>query len=151
MLAIIPRFSRIAEGCRKKFENIFKSYKKDKLANSISGNNKHECKFYDSLDQWWHQAGSVLKHISATTDNANVDAQNDEEEVGCDAFENLSHEGACQSKPSPPPKKKKFHDQALVYFGKMVDNGAAMLDHFAKTNKLLGKIDQQMEHLIDKL
>ena len=48
-------------------------------------------------------------------------------------------------------KKKKFHDQALVYFGKMVDNGAAMLDHFAKTNELLGKIDQQMEHLIDKL
>ena len=49
-------------------------------------------------------------------------------------------------------KKIKFHDQALVYFGKMVDNGVAMLnDHFAKINELLGKIDQQMEHLIDKL
>jgi len=52
-------------------------------------------------------------------------------------------------------KKKKFHDQALIYFGKMVDNGAAMLEHFGKTNELLGKIDQQMEpqmeHLIDKL
>ena len=109
MLATIPGFSCIAEGCRKKFENIFKSYKEDKLANSISGNNRHECKFYDSLDQWWHQARSVLKHVNATTmDNANVDAQNDEEEVGCDASENLSHEDACQSKPSPPPKKKEI-------------------------------------------
>ena len=152
MLAAIPGFSRTIEGCRKKFENIFKSYKEEKLANSISGNNTHECKFYDSLDQWWHQARSVLKHVSATTtDNANVDAQNDDEEVGYDASENLSHEGACQSKPSQPPKKKKFRDQALVYFGKMVDNGVAMLNHFAKTNELLGKIDQQMEHLIDKL
>ena len=152
MLAAIPGFSHTAQGCRKKFENIFKSYKEDKLANSISENNRHECKFYDSLDQWWHQTRSVLKHVTGTTtDNANVDAQNDEEEVGCDASENLSHEGACQSKPSPPPKIKKFHDQALIYFGKMIDNGAAMLDHFAKTNELQGKIDQQMEHLIDKL
>ena len=43
-------------------------------------------------------------------DNANVDVQNDEEEVGCDAAKNLSHEGAYQSKPSSPPKKKKSHD-----------------------------------------
>jgi len=104
------------------------------------------------LDQWWHQARSVLKHVNATTmDNANIDAQNDDEEVGYDASKNMSHDGASQSKPSPPLPKNKFHDQALVYFGKMVDNGAAMLDHFAKTNELVGKIDQQMEHLIDKL
>jgi len=73
-------------------------------------------------------------------DNANVDAENDEE-ASCDAFENLSYEGACQSKPSPPPKKKKFHDQALIYFGKMIDNGTTILEHFGKTNELLGKID----------
>ena len=104
MLAAIPGFSRTTKGCRKKFENIFRSYKEDKLANSICGNNKHECKFYDPLDQWWHQAGSVLKHVSATTmDNANVDVQNDEEEVGCDASENLPHEGACQSKKKEIP------------------------------------------------
>ena len=50
MLATIPGFSHTTEGCRKKFEKIFKSYKEDKLANSISGKNRHECKFYDSLD-----------------------------------------------------------------------------------------------------
>ena len=37
MLATNPGFFRIAEGCRKKFENIFKSYKEDKLGNSIFG------------------------------------------------------------------------------------------------------------------
>lgn len=34
-------------------------------------------------------------------------------------------------------QKKKFEDQTLFYFGKMVDNGTAMLDHFVKTNELL--------------
>jgi hypothetical protein len=52
MLVAIPGFSHIAEACRKKFEMVFKSYKEDKLVNSISGNDRHECKFYNSLDQW---------------------------------------------------------------------------------------------------
>ena len=42
-----------------------------------------------------------------------------------------------QSKPSSASKKNKFQDQALHYFGKMVDNGVSMLDHFARTNELL--------------
>jgi hypothetical protein len=33
----------------------------------------------------------------------------------------------------------------------MVDNEAAMLDHFVETNELLQKIDHQMDWLIDKL
>ena len=45
-------FSRTVEAYQKKFEIFFKSYKENKLVNSISGNDKHECKFYDSLDQW---------------------------------------------------------------------------------------------------
>jgi hypothetical protein len=52
MLVAIPGFSHIAEACRKKFEMVFKSYKEDKLVNSISRNDRHECKFYNSLDQW---------------------------------------------------------------------------------------------------
>jgi len=65
MLVAILGFSRTAEACQKKFEIVFKSYKEDKLANSVLGNDKYECKFYDSLDQWWHLAGSVMKHVSA--------------------------------------------------------------------------------------
>ena len=33
----------------------------------------------------------------------------------------------------------------------MVDNGVAMLDHFAKTNELFQKVDQQIDRLIMKL
>jgi hypothetical protein len=56
-----------------------------------------------------------------------------------------------QSKPSSASKKNKFQDQALLYFRKMVDNGAAMVDYFAKTNELLQKVDHQMDRLIEKL
>jgi len=50
-----------------KLNQIFVSYKEDKLANGISGNNRQESKFYDALDQWYHQTGQVFKHVSATT------------------------------------------------------------------------------------
>jgi hypothetical protein len=45
----ISGFSHTADACRKKFETVFKQYKDDKLANSISRNDWHECKFYDYL------------------------------------------------------------------------------------------------------
>jgi hypothetical protein len=50
MLAAIPGFFGTAETCQKKYETVFKLYKKDKLANLVLGNSRHECKFYDSLD-----------------------------------------------------------------------------------------------------
>lgn len=24
---------------------------------------KHECKFYESIDEWWHQVGIIMKHV----------------------------------------------------------------------------------------
>jgi len=39
------------------------------MANSISGNNWQESKFYNALDERYHQAGQVMKYISATTTN----------------------------------------------------------------------------------
>ena len=69
----IPGFSRMAKACRKKFKSDFKQYKEDKLANSILGNDRHECMFYDSGNHCWHHFGSVMKHVSATTmDNTSV-------------------------------------------------------------------------------
>ena len=46
---------------------IFKKYKEDKLANLISGNDRHECKFFYSIDHWWYHVGSVMKHVGAIT------------------------------------------------------------------------------------
>jgi len=37
-----------------KFNAIYKQYKDDKIADEISGNDRHECPFYDALDIWWH-------------------------------------------------------------------------------------------------
>jgi hypothetical protein len=52
MIVVIPRFSRTTEVCRKKFETFFKQYKEEKFANSIPGNDRHKCKFYDAIDHW---------------------------------------------------------------------------------------------------
>ena len=152
MLAAIPGFFCIVEACRKKSQTVFKSYKENKLANLVSENNRHECKFYDSLDQWWHQAGSVIKHMSATTMNStNSDAQDNYDDANQDISQDIQIECSSQSEPPSVSNKNKFQDQTLFYFEKIVDNGTAMLDHFAKTNELLQKVDHQMDWLINKL
>ncbi len=48
---------------------LFKQYKIDKLANNILGEEKHECKFYESIDQWWHQTCIVMKHVTTFVDD----------------------------------------------------------------------------------
>ena len=67
MVVMLPKFNRSATACRKKHENLFKAYKEDKMANGISGNARHESKFFDAMDEWWHQTGQVMKDVSATT------------------------------------------------------------------------------------
>ncbi len=57
MLDFVPKFSQTSQTCRKKFEGIYKTYKEEKLVNSILGNNRHESKFYNAIDVWWHQSG----------------------------------------------------------------------------------------------
>ena len=80
---MLPKFNRTAQACRKKFNQIFVSYKEDKLANGFLGNNRQKNKFYDALDQWYYQAGQVFKHVSATTnDNADFPT-NSSPEVDC--------------------------------------------------------------------
>ena len=135
-------------GMSKEIQDGFKQYKEDNLANLISRNDRHECKFHDSIDYWWHQAGSILKHGSAITmDNTSVGGQ----ENSANANDNVSQPVRIfQSKPSSTSKNNKFQDQTLYYFGKMVDNGVAISDHFARINELLQKVDQQTDCLIEK-
>jgi hypothetical protein len=63
-LGLIPNFSKMAIACKKKFNTLFKQYKEDKLTNEVSRNDCHQCKFYESMDLWWSQVGSVFKHVS---------------------------------------------------------------------------------------
>ena len=51
----------------KKYENLFKAYKEDKIINGISRNVHHESKSFDTMDKWWHQAKQAMKHVFATT------------------------------------------------------------------------------------
>jgi hypothetical protein len=67
MVVILSKFNRTSEACWKKFKNIFKAYKDDKMANGISSNDCHKSKFYDAMDEWWHQTGQVMRHVSAAT------------------------------------------------------------------------------------
>ena len=67
MVVMLPKFNRSATTCRKKHENLFKAYKEDKMENRISGNVRYESKFFDAMDEWWHQTGQVMKHVSAIT------------------------------------------------------------------------------------
>ncbi len=49
----ILEFRRTSEECNKKFNLLFKVYKIDKLTNDISREEMHECKFYESIDQFF--------------------------------------------------------------------------------------------------
>jgi hypothetical protein len=66
MVAENPGLNRTAEACKKKFNVLYKKYRLDKMANGVSGSDHHECNFYDAYDQWWHQTGTVMKHVIAS-------------------------------------------------------------------------------------
>ena len=51
MVVILSKFNWMAVVCRKKHENIFKTYKDDKLANGILENACDESKFYEAMDE----------------------------------------------------------------------------------------------------
>ena len=51
LLVLQPKFNRTSLACKKKFMAIFKAYKEDKMANGISGNDRHESKYYEVMDE----------------------------------------------------------------------------------------------------
>lgn len=58
-------------------------------------------KFCDSLDQWWHQDRSAMKHVSATTTNStNGGAQDNCEDTRQVVSQDVHVEQISQSKPS---------------------------------------------------
>ena len=140
--------NQTAEACKKKFNNLYKLYKEDKLANGISGSDRHACKFYDSFDQWWHQTRTVMKHVIASAnDSMNVeestmDIQNDQNSNGIPMLTTTS---------AIKVDKKNFQKQCYGVFVQMAENSSVMVKNFEKTNALLEKVERQMDRLIDKL
>lgn len=78
MVALAYEFERSSVGCKILYcysfylkESLhFLSNTKDKLVNGASGNYKYECVSYESMGQWWHQLGQVMKHITLPTNDA---------------------------------------------------------------------------------
>jgi hypothetical protein len=81
MVAVIHELNRTAETCKKKFNVLYKQYWLDKMTNGVSGSDRHEYKFYDVFDQWWHQTGTVMKHVTASA-NGSTCIEDSTEEPG---------------------------------------------------------------------
>lgn len=78
MVALICGFTQTVVACKKKFNAIYKQYKEDKIAIGILGNDRHECRFCESMEQWWHQNGNVMKHITASANDSSEPVDNPE-------------------------------------------------------------------------
>jgi hypothetical protein len=141
---MVPSFKKTPKACKNKFGNLVSDYKEAKAKNNISGHGRHDCKYYHSFDEWWSDSGSVMKHVSATTNDSETSGSGDEEPGNSDALPSMS-------KPTTSSTKGKFHDQALMLFSKMVDNSANMLQSFQSMTGLMERVDHQMDRLIEKL
>jgi hypothetical protein len=136
LLALIPRLNRSIETCKKKFNTLFKQYKVDKMANSVSGEGHHECKFYDSIDKWWHQIGTVMKHVSASTnDSDHISLENSQLPEDNQVLEDhpIVQEPSSSFITSPlisKSGKKLYQEQTYHMFTQIIENSSVMVKHF---------------------
>ena len=145
MVVMLPKFNRSAIACRKKHENLFKVYKENKMANGISGNAHHESKFFDAMDEWWHQIRQIMKHVSATT----VSHEENKSNSIRDEVESLIT--TIPTLPSILKDKGNFQKRAIGIFGKMAKNSTNLMKCFERNNELLQNLDNQFDCLINKL
>ena len=142
LLFQIPTLKKSPVAVKKKFNSLFKAYKEDKVANNVSGESRHECKYYDQFESWFSQTRSVQKHVSATANDVDLPVV---EEVDLnDSLDNTKK----KTSTTRPPGKAKFHDELLVLFRKMVETNELLLKSFNRTFDVLEK---KIDRLIDKL
>ena len=88
------------------------------------------------MDEWWHQAGQVVKHVSATTnDNSNNHSNSTLDR-------DIQQQSTTSGTPSSSSKgKQNFNDRAIDIFEKMAESSSTLLKHFKRTNELLERVD----------
>jgi hypothetical protein len=60
--------------CKKKYKSIIADYRKDKMANEVSGADRHqECKWFTEMDEWHGNTASVHNQISASATESNFE------------------------------------------------------------------------------
>ena len=139
LLSQIPVFKKSYVVCRKKFDSLFKTYKEDKMANTISGESRHESKFYDQFNTWFSHVGSIKKHITASTNDIEV-ALEDSQEPNTE-LEDSTEGGARKISVTKTSGKTKFHDEALL-FDEMVETSKGVLQSFQGTREVLKSLDK---------
>ena len=138
---------KTSKACTSKFSEVFKAYKDDKQANSISGEVQHTCKFYDAMDTWYHQNGAVMKHISASSTD-NVDN-------GCGSGEIKKEESEDSSKICSYVRKVSgkiiYQEKALDLISQLVVNSQDMAKSMQVASGFMSNLDKHIEKPIEKL
>jgi len=49
------------------------------MANEVSWNDHHECKFYDSMDLWWNQERVIFNHVSTFNNDRDLQRESMEQ------------------------------------------------------------------------
>jgi hypothetical protein len=145
LLSQIPTLKKSPVAVKKKFNNMFKAYKENKLANNVSGESRHDCKYYDQFESWFSQTGSVLKHVSASANDLDLHVEDFVDETDLDDSLDSTRKKTSTTRASG---ETKFHDEALALFGKMVETSQGLLKSFNRTTDVL---NNQIDRLIDKL
>jgi hypothetical protein len=86
------------------------------MNNNVFRERQHACNFYEQMDEWWHQCGSVMKHVM-TSSNDSAPPRGDMEKLSNDGTYNMVTLESI-TPPSTPQvmgskDKFKFHDQAF--------------------------------------
>jgi hypothetical protein len=83
-------------------------YKTNKLANGISREERDECKFYESIDQWWHQVDIIMIHVTTFANDTRLPQFEDNIEL-------LEKQPTSKATSQSTTKsgKKIFHEQTI--------------------------------------
>ena len=147
LLCLCPNFKKTPKACKSKFSEVFKAYKDDKQANSISGETRHTCKFYDAMDTWYHQNGAVMKHISASSsDNGDIGGGSQEMKK-----ENPEDNSKISSSARKVSGKIAYQEKALDLISQLVVNCQDMAKSMQVASGSMSNLNKHIEKLIEKL
>ena len=133
--------------CKSKFSEIFKAYKDDKQMNSISGEARHTCKFYDVMDTWYYQNRVAMKHISASSnDNGNIGCGS--HKIKKEEYEDTSKIFSSARKVS---RKITYWEKTLNLISQLVVNSQHMAKSMQVASEFMSNLDKHIEKLIEKL
>ena len=121
---------------------MYKQHCLVKMANGIFRLDHKECKYYEAFDQWWHQTGTIKKHVTTSAKESNS-----VQDIIKELEKGQSLDGNTNS--LVKSGKKNFQERTYSLFIQMVESNFVMVKNFEKTNALLEKVEHQIDRLLD--